>query len=74
MSHHEVATPEEQRALSHEDLELADQSYQPVLGTLSDRELTDLVSRLCDRHNRAHNIGDQSRPSSWCNFRDGLRS
>lgn len=59
MSNHEVATPEEQRALSREELELADMSRQPVLGKLSDLELSDLVSLLCDRRNRARDIGDR---------------
>ena len=59
MSNHEIATPEEQRALSREELELADQSRQPVLGKLSDRELSDLVSRLRERRNRARDIGNR---------------
>lgn len=48
MSNHEVATPEEQRALSREELKLADKSRQPVFGKLSGRELSDLVSLLRD--------------------------
>lgn len=59
MSHHEAATHEEHRALSREELELADKSRQPVLGKLSDRELSDLLSRLRDRRNRARDIGDR---------------
>lgn len=53
------ATPEEQRALSRDEMELADQSRQPGLGRLSDRELSDLVSRLRERRNRARDIGDR---------------
>lgn len=61
MSEHEAATPEEQRALSSDEMELADQARQPMLGQLSDRELSDLVSRLRDRRDRARDIGDRQR-------------
>jgi hypothetical protein len=53
------ATPEEQRALSRDEMELANQSRQPGLGQLSDQELSDLVSRLRERRNRARDIGDR---------------
>ncbi|MBM3606370.1 MAG: hypothetical protein FJX25_17095 [Alphaproteobacteria bacterium] len=59
MSATDAATPEEQRALSRDELELADQSRQPTLGHLSDRGLSDLVSRLRDRRNRARDISDR---------------
>ena len=61
MSDYDAATPEEQRALSSDEGELANQSRQPALGQLSDRELSDLVSRLRDRRNRARDIGDRQR-------------
>lgn len=53
------ATADEQRALGRDEQELADQARQPALGTLSDRDLSDLVSRLRDRRNRARDIGDR---------------
>lgn len=59
MSDQDAATPEEQRALSSDEMELASQSRQPVLGQLSDRDLSDLVSRLRDRRDRARDIGDR---------------
>lgn len=59
MSHHDAATPEEQRALSRDEQDLADQSRNPALSALSDRDLSDLVSRLRDRRNRARDLGDR---------------
>lgn len=60
MSRHDSpATPEEQRALSSDELDLADRARQPALGGLSDRDLSDLVSRLRDRRNRARDLGDR---------------
>lgn len=56
---HAPASPEEQRALSRDEQELADQARQPVLGDLSDRDLSDLVTRLRERRNRARDIGDR---------------
>lgn len=53
------ATAEEQRALARDEQDLADRARQPALGALSDRELTDLVSRLRERRNRARDIGDR---------------
>lgn len=53
------ATAEEKRALSRDEMELADQARQPGLGQLSDRELSDLVSRLRERRNRARDLGDR---------------
>jgi len=58
---HEPATPEEQRALSRDEQELADQARNPVLQGLSDRELGDLVSLLRERRNRARDIADRQR-------------
>lgn len=60
MSHHDApATPEEQRALSRDEQELADQARNPALSALSDRDLSNLVSRLRDRRNRARDLGDR---------------
>lgn len=54
-----AAGADEKRALSREELALADQARQPDLGGLSDRDLSDLISRLRDRRNRARDIGDR---------------
>ena len=60
MAHHDApATPEEQRALSRDEQELADQARQPALSALSDKDVSDLVSRLRDRRNRARDLGDR---------------
>lgn len=61
MTEPDVASPEEQRALSSDEMQLANQARQPVLGQLSDRDLSDLVSRLRDRRNRARDIGGRQR-------------
>ncbi|MDO5606365.1 MAG: hypothetical protein Q4G25_14510 [Paracoccus sp. (in: a-proteobacteria)] len=53
------ADAEEQRALSRDEQDLADQARQPALGALSDRDLSDLIARLRDRRNRARDIGDR---------------
>lgn len=58
---HEPATPDEQRALSRDEQELADQARNPALQGLSDRELGDLVSLLRERRNRARDIADRQR-------------
>ena len=50
------ATPEEQRALTKEELAFADQARQPALGRLSDKALTDLIGLLRMRRNRARDI------------------
>lgn len=55
--HDTAATPEEQRALSRDELEMADQTRHPALGDLSDRDFSDLVSRLRERRNRARDLG-----------------
>ncbi|RJL06535.1 hypothetical protein D3P06_03435 [Paracoccus aestuarii] len=54
-----TASAEEKRALSKDELELADRARHPALGDLSDRELSDLVGLLRDRRNRARDIGDR---------------
>lgn len=54
-----AASAEERRALDAEELQLADMARQPALGQLSDRELSDLVSRLRTRRNRARDIADR---------------
>jgi hypothetical protein len=56
---HAPASPEERRALDADELVMADQSRNPQLGRLSDRELSDLISRLRSRRNRARNIADR---------------
>jgi hypothetical protein len=61
---HAAASADEQRALDVDEQQMADMSRHPMLGQLSDRELSDLVSRLRSRRNRARDIGDrQSRES-----------
>lgn len=56
---HGAASPEERRALDAEELQMADQARHPALGQLTDRELSDLVSRLRDRRKRARDIADR---------------
>lgn len=56
---HEPASPEEQRALSRDEQELADRARNPALSQLADRELSDLVSLLRERRNRARDIADR---------------
>lgn len=58
-SPHPLATAEERRALDAEELQLADMARNPALGALSDRALSDLVSRLRTRRNRARDIADR---------------
>ncbi|NYS26014.1 hypothetical protein HUK65_13545 [Rhodobacteraceae bacterium 2376] len=53
------ASAEERRALDAEELQLADMARHPALGQLSDRALSDLVSRLRTRRNRARDIADR---------------
>nr|WP_111300997.1 hypothetical protein [Paracoccus saliphilus] len=55
----DAATPEEQRALSKDEQDLADRARQPALGALSDKELSDLIPLLRDRRNRARDISDR---------------
>jgi hypothetical protein len=54
-----AASPEERRALDSDELAMADQARNPALGALSDRDLSDLVSRLRSRRNRARDISDR---------------
>lgn len=54
-----AASAEERRALDADELQLADMARQPALGQLSDRKLSDLVSRLRTRRNRARDIADR---------------
>lgn len=56
MTDQTTASQEEQRALSQDELELANQTRQPALGRLSDKELSDLVGLLRVRRNRARDI------------------
>lgn len=56
MTDHSQATPEEQRALTREELDLANQARNPALGALSDKDLSDLVGLLRVRRNRARDI------------------
>jgi hypothetical protein len=56
---HAPASAEERRALDADELQLADRARNPALSQLSDRELSDLVSRLRARRNRARDIADR---------------
>ncbi|WP_405405645.1 hypothetical protein [Paracoccus sp. Ld10] len=56
MTDNSQATPDEQRALTREELDLANRSRQPALGQLSDKEVSDLVGLLRMRRNRARDI------------------
>jgi hypothetical protein len=58
---HAAASAEERRALDADELQLADMARHPRLSSLSDRELSDLVTRLRSRRNRARNISDRQR-------------
>jgi hypothetical protein len=55
----QAASPEEQRALDADEQQMADMARHPVLGGLADRELSDLVSRLRSRRNRARDIANR---------------
>lgn len=54
-----AASPEERRALDADELQMADMARHPALGQLSDREVSDLISRLRTRRNRAREIADR---------------
>lgn len=56
---HAAASAEEQRALDADELGLVNQARKPTLSKLSDRELSDLVSRLRSRRNRARDISNR---------------
>ena len=53
------ASVEEKRVLDGDELEMADMARHPALGELSDRDLSDLISRLRSRRNRARDIGNR---------------
>ncbi len=53
------ASVEEKRALDADELQMADMARHPALGQLSDRELSDLISRLRSRRKRARDIADR---------------
>ncbi|MFN3971820.1 MAG: hypothetical protein ACK4L4_10630 [Gemmobacter sp.] len=53
------ATDAERRALDAEEMAMSDQARQPALGALSDRDLSDLVTRLRSRRNRARDMADR---------------
>ncbi|MCC5970419.1 MAG: hypothetical protein JJU15_10735 [Pararhodobacter sp.] len=54
-----AASAEEQRALDADELQLADMARHPALGQHSNRTLSDLVSRLRTRRNRARDISNR---------------
>ncbi|MFU8863364.1 MAG: hypothetical protein ACNA7O_05575 [Rhodobacterales bacterium] len=56
---HAPANEHERRALDNDEMEMADQARNPALGSLSDSALSDLVSRLRSRRNRARDISDR---------------
>jgi len=49
----------ERRALVADEMAMADQARHPALGALTDRDLSDLVSRLRARRDRARDIADR---------------
>jgi len=55
----EAASAEERRALDADELSMADQARNPALGALSDRDLSDLITRLRSRRNRARDISNR---------------
>lgn len=61
MSDDMQASAEEKRALNRDEQDLADRARQPALAELSDGDLSDLVSLLRERRNRARDIGDRQR-------------
>ena len=50
------AGDQEKRALAKDELDLADRARQPGLAQLSDRELSDLISLLRGRRDRARDL------------------
>ncbi|WP_209427353.1 hypothetical protein [Pararhodobacter sp. SW119] len=56
---HSPASAEERRALDSDELAMTDMARQPALGALSDRDLSDLISRLRARRNRARDIANR---------------
>ena len=53
------ASVEEKRALDADEMQMADMARHPALGQLSDRDLSDLISRLRSRRKRARDIADR---------------
>lgn len=56
---HAPANEHERRALDNDEMEMANQARNPALSSLSDSALSDLVSRLRARRNRARDISDR---------------
>lgn len=56
---HAPANEHERRALDNDEMDMANQARNPALGALSDSALSDLVSRLRSRRNRARDISDR---------------
>lgn len=56
---HPPASEQERRALDNDERELANQARNPALGALSDSALSDLISRLRTRRDRARDISDR---------------
>ncbi|MFN4099975.1 MAG: hypothetical protein ACK4GT_09375 [Pararhodobacter sp.] len=56
---HEAASDQERRALDADELDLANQARNPALAALKDGALSDLISRLRSRRNRARDIADR---------------
>lgn len=56
---HAVAGEQEKRALDADELSLANQARHPDLESLSDAALSDVISRLRSRRNRARDIADR---------------
>lgn len=52
---------EEQRLLSKDEQEFVAKSHHPEICTLSDADLSDLLTRLRDRRDRARDIAQQQR-------------
>lgn len=56
---HAPANEHERRALDNDEMEMANEARNPALGSLSDSALSDLISRLRSRRNRARDIADR---------------
>lgn len=54
-----TAVTDERRALDAEERQLADMARHPALGALSDRALSELISRLRSRRDRARDLADR---------------
>ncbi|WP_273687123.1 hypothetical protein [Ketogulonicigenium vulgare] len=53
------ASQDEKRALSADEQTLADRTRQPELGRLTNKELSETISLLRERRNRARDVGDR---------------